>query len=65
MATTPRISSAIPGAAPDFGSVLEHQPALTAAFWRLYGQFWSRGVLDQRTKEVARIRNARMVKCGL
>ena len=40
-------------------------PALSAALWRLYGQFWSRGALDHRAKEVARIRNARVTNCSL
>ena len=59
MSTTPRI---------DLGpskSALALQPSLNDAFWKLYGVYWSRGVLEQRTKEVARIRNARMVNCGL
>jgi alkylhydroperoxidase/carboxymuconolactone decarboxylase family protein YurZ len=65
MSTTPRISSAVPDAPPDFATVLAHQAELSAAFWRLYGEFWSHGALDQRTKEVARIRNARATNCGL
>jgi hypothetical protein len=63
MATNPRISSAIPGQQPHFVSVLSHQPAILATFSRLYGTFWSRGVVDHRTKEVARIRNARVTDC--
>jgi len=43
---------------------LGHQPALWAAFARLYGTLWSRGVLDHPTKEVARLRNARVTGCG-
>ena len=46
-------------------SFLDHQPALYAAFNRLYGTLWSEGVVDQPTKEVGRIRNARLVDCGL
>jgi AhpD family alkylhydroperoxidase len=45
-------------------SPLGHQPALWAAFTRLYGTLWSRGVLDHPTKEVARLRNARLTGCG-
>ena len=45
-------------------SVLAHQPELLAAFQRLYGTLWSHGVLDQPTKEVARLRNARVTGCG-
>jgi hypothetical protein len=37
--------------------------ALTA-FPRLYGQFWSHGIVDQPTKEVTRLRNARITDCG-
>ena len=43
--------------------VLAHQPELLQAFRRLYGTLWSEGVVDQATKEVARIRNARTVGC--
>jgi hypothetical protein len=59
MSTRPRIKIG------EQGSALALQPTLNEAFWRLYGVYWSRGVLDQRTKEIARIRNARMVNCGL
>lgn len=45
-------------------SVLAHQPELLRAFQNLYGTFWSRGVLDHPTKEVARLRNARITGCG-
>ncbi|MDX2165646.1 MAG: carboxymuconolactone decarboxylase family protein [Deltaproteobacteria bacterium] len=45
-------------------SPLGHQPALWDAFLRLYGTLWSRGVLDHPTKEVARLRNARVTGCG-
>jgi AhpD family alkylhydroperoxidase len=43
---------------------LGHQPELWRAVERLYGTLWSRGVLDQATKEVARLRNARVTGCG-
>jgi len=43
---------------------LGHQPQLWQAFQRLYGTLWSRGVLDHATKEVARLRNARVTGCG-
>jgi alkylhydroperoxidase family enzyme len=46
-------------------SPLAHQPALLDVFLRLYGTLWSRGELDQFTKEVARIRNARLVGCPI
>jgi len=46
----------------EFG-VLGHQPDLMAAFSRLYGHLWSRGVLDHPTKEAVRLRNARVTDC--
>jgi len=46
-------------------SPLAHQPALLQAFLRLYGTLWSQGELDQSTKEIARIRNARTVDCPI
>ncbi len=64
MSTTPRVSSAVPGQPAQFGTVLAQQPELLAAFGRLYAAFWNEGVLDHRTKEVARIRNARVTNCG-
>jgi hypothetical protein len=44
-------------------SFLDHQPEIYAAFNRLYGTLWSEGAVDQPTKEVGRIRNARLVDC--
>ena len=44
-------------------SVLAHQPELLRAFLRLYGTLWSHGVVDHPTKEVARLRNARITGC--
>src|SRR5262245_32214970 len=44
-------------------SVLAHQPELLRAFLPLYGTLWSHGVLDLPTKEVARLRNARVTGC--
>jgi len=32
---------------------------------RLYGTLWSHGILDHSTKEMARIRNARTLDCGV
>jgi hypothetical protein len=46
-------------------SFFDHQPELYAAFNRLYASLWSQGCVDQPTKEVARLRNARLVDCGL
>lgn len=39
------------------------QPGLFAAFEHLYGTFWSAGVVDHPSKEVARLRNARTTGC--
>jgi hypothetical protein len=52
---------------PPAGSVvfLDHQPEMFAAFNTLYGTLWSRGSVDQATKEVGRLRNAQLVDCGL
>ena len=62
----PRVSSPKPlGPDPVSASPLAHQPASLATFNRLYGTLWSRGVVDQATKEVARIRNARVIDCRL
>jgi len=46
------------------GDVLEENPVAAAAFWRLYGTLWSHGTVDQPTKEVARLRNARTTGCN-
>jgi alkylhydroperoxidase family enzyme len=50
-----------PGAATPF----DHRPMLWAAFNRYYGTLWSEGVVDQPTKEVGRLRNARRTGCGI
>jgi hypothetical protein len=60
MSSPPRIDVSKSG-----GSALALTPALNEAFWKLYGTLWNQGVLEDRVKEVARIRNARMVNCGL
>lgn len=64
MSTTPRVSSALVGEPPHFGSVLAHQPDIAASFFALYGRFWQSEVLSARIKEVARMRNARVTECG-
>jgi AhpD family alkylhydroperoxidase len=53
-----------PGADAISSSVLAHQPELLRAFLRLYGTLWSHGVVDHPTKEVLRIRNARVTDCN-
>lgn len=39
------------------------QPDLLASFLRLYGTLWSGGSVDHPSKEVARLRNARVTDC--
>ncbi len=46
-------------------SLFEHQPELFAVFNRFYGTLWSEGELDQATKEVGRLRNARVNDCNI
>lgn len=50
---------------PASGIFFDHQPELFARFNRFYGTLWSEGVLDQPTKEIGRIRNARITDCGI
>jgi alkylhydroperoxidase family enzyme len=64
MSTIPRVSSAIAGEPAHFGSVLAHQPEIAESFFALYGRFWGSDVLSARTKEIARMRNARVTECG-
>ncbi len=52
------------GSDPIQASALAHQPAALAAFMKLYGTLWSRGLLDHGAREMARIRSARTVDCG-
>jgi hypothetical protein len=49
----------------DGTSLFDHQPGLYATFNRLYGALWTLGAVDQATKEVARLRNARVVDCAI
>lgn len=53
--------------APPPGGVtpFDHHPEVWAAFNRYYGTLWSRGRVDQATKEVGRLRNARVTGCGI
>jgi alkylhydroperoxidase family enzyme len=53
--------------APPAGGVIpfDHQPELWAAFNRYYGTLWSEGLVDHATKEVGRLRNARITGCGI
>ena len=43
----------------------DHQPALWEAFNNYYGTLWSEGIVDDPTKEVGRLRNARITGCGI
>ena len=45
-------------------SALAHQPELLHAFTRLYATLWSHGVVDHPTKEMTRLRNARITDCS-
>jgi len=64
-AGTMRIALPAPlGDDPIKASALAHQPEALAAFMKLYGTLWSRGLLSHSTKEMARIRSARTVDCG-
>lgn len=45
-------------------SALSEQPEALVAFLRLYGTLWSHGHVEQRIKEVARLRNARITNCA-
>jgi AhpD family alkylhydroperoxidase len=44
--------------------VLAHEPRLMRSFFDLYGRLWRDGVVDHPTKEVVRLRNARVTGCG-
>jgi hypothetical protein len=50
---------------PGGATFLDHRAELFAAFNRFYGVLWTHGTLDQPTKEVGRIRNARVTDCGI
>ena len=46
-------------------NVFDHAPELFATFNRFYGTLWTQGELDQATKEVGRLRSARINDCGI
>ncbi len=56
----PRVRSPQGGLTP-----FDHHPRLWDAFNRYYGTLWSDGVVDDPTKEVGRLRNARVTGCGI
>jgi alkylhydroperoxidase family enzyme len=63
---TPRVKPpATTSSDPIQASPLALQPELLQSFLRLYGTLWSHGIVDQPTKEIARIRNARTVDCPI
>jgi hypothetical protein len=63
MSTVPRIPSAVPGWPVSFATALAHAPAVARAFAQLYAAFWNDPLVGHRLKEIARIRNARLVDC--
>ena len=52
------------GTDPVGGSVLAHQPKLLQSFLALYATLWGHGIVDHPTKEIVRIRSARITDCG-
>jgi hypothetical protein len=65
MSTTPRLPAAIDGEQPTFTTVFKGwQPELMALFAEVNGTLWSHGEIDHPTREVTRIRNARVTACG-
>ena len=64
MSTVPRVPSAVEGEPASFRSVMAHRPAVARAFFDLYEELWSRGLVEPPIKEVARLRNARVTDCG-
>jgi hypothetical protein len=53
-----------PGGLGDRYGLLAHAPEVLRAFLDLYGRLWRDGVVDHPTKEVVRLRNARVTDCG-
>ncbi|MEM7139474.1 MAG: hypothetical protein AAF548_00475 [Actinomycetota bacterium] len=43
----------------------EHDGDLNDRFDRFYAELWQRGGVDEATKEVGRLRNARITDCGI
>ena len=46
-------------------SFFDYAPGVFRAFNVVYGMLWTEGTVDEPTKEVARLRNARTVDCGI
>jgi hypothetical protein len=56
----------VPKASPRRASwAFEDGPELYDLFNAYYGELWSFGALDQATKEVGRLRSARVNDCGI
>ena len=53
-----------PGGPGERYGLLAHAPEVLHAFLDLYGHLWRDGVVDHPTKEVVRLRNARITDCG-
>jgi hypothetical protein len=49
----------------DAKNFFEHDPELKVRFDAFYAELWQRGVVDEATKEVGRLRNARITDCGV
>ncbi len=64
MSTTPRLPAREPGQRADFTSIMAHAPAIPERFNALYAEFWQQGLVASTTKEMTRIRNARITDCG-
>ncbi len=64
MSTIPRIKSAVPGEAENFGTVTAHAGQLMATFNALYAELWQQGIVPPELKELTRLRNARITDCG-
>ena len=65
MASTPRLPSAVDGAPAHVGSVLQHAPAVRAAFDAMYATLLGGGTVGMEVKEAMRLRNAAISDCGL
>ena len=50
---------------PGAQTVFDHAPELFKTFNTFYGTLWQEGQLDQATKEVGRLRNARVTGCAI
>lgn len=50
---------------PDSMNFFEHDPELNTRFDSFYAELWQHGIVDEATKEVGRLRNARITDCGI